>query len=873
MTVPGEGPVGHVPTHCPEAIDRAGSPVLASGGPFGPMDFYLPIIESAMSAIHELKPLFKALVMSRGLRPRRVLAGLGLVCVLPLSAQVMAEDVSIDIPAQPLPQALQAFGQQTNQQVIYNAADMAGLKSTRVSGKMSPQAAIAELLKGTGVRYSLEGNTLMLMRGPATGGLELGATTVKATALDATTEGSQAYTSNAVTIGKGTHTLKEIPQSVTVMTRKQMDDQNLVSLKDAVNQTTGVVGLQGVGQGMILSSRGFQIDDWQYDGVPILRNNYSLGNWATQDLIFFDRLEIMRGAAGLLQGTGSPGGAVNLVRKRGQSAPTVTLTGKAGSWNHYGLQLDAGGPLNDAGNIRGRIVADEDQSNSFVDHAWTKTHSLYGALDIDLSEDTTLGFAVSQSNGESRGNIRGLPRYADGSMPDVSRSTYTGARWNRSDIDVTTYYTDLEHRFNEDWAFKVGAVYMTEDNQAKNQRTQNGGVGLAPDGSGVQYADFVTDFQSTKSGLDMNLNGKFEAFSMEQEVMLGGNFSQLETDDKFARTFNNSSDTIFDLNNNRPDISYDGLINSPGGRGTLSKYDIRQKGVYGTWRVKPVDDLTLVLGSRVSWYDFSYKSKTETAANGITRNDPSTGTETGVVTPYAGIIYDLSREWAVYASYTDIFQPQTEHDVSGSVLKPIIGSNYEVGLKGELMDGRVNTSLAIFRYDHENRAIDDSSAPGCVNSDCSAASGKVRSQGIDAEISGEVVDNLQLFAGYTYNTTKYLEDPDNEGRVFSTWTPKHMLRVWGNYQFTGDWSRVSTGLGFTTQSHTLVYDYDREIPGYTVWNARVGYQLTPEIALAVNANNLFDKKYLTSAYNQLNGNNNFGDPRNLMFSVKYTPQF
>lgn len=253
-----------------------------------------------MSSIHELKPLFKALVMSRGLRSRRVLAGLGLVCVLPLSAQVMAEDVSINIPAQSLPQALQAFGQQTNQQVIYNAADMADLKSTRVSGKMSPQAAIAELLKGTGVRYSLEGNTLMLMRGPATGGLELGATTVKATALDATTEGSQAYTSNAVTIGKGTHTLKEIPQSITVMTRKQMDDQNLVSLKDAVNQTTGIVGLQGVGQGMILSSRGFQIDDWQYDGVPILRNNYSLGNWATQDLIFFDRLEIMRGAAGLL---------------------------------------------------------------------------------------------------------------------------------------------------------------------------------------------------------------------------------------------------------------------------------------------------------------------------------------------------------------------------------------------------------------------------------------------------------------------------------------------------------------------------------------------------------------------------------------------
>ena len=822
-----------------------------------------------MSSIHELKPLFKALVMSRGLRSRRMMTGLGLVCVLPLSAQVMAEDVSVDIPAQSLPKALQVFGQQTNQQVIYNADDMAGLKSSRVSGKMSPLAAIAELLKGTGVRYSVEGNTLMLMRDSTTGGLELSATTVKATAPQATTEGSHSYTSNAVTIGKGTHTLKEIPQSITVMTRKQMDDQNLVSLKDAVNQTTGIVGLQGVGQGMILSSRGFQIDDWQYDGVPIPRNTYSLGNWATQDLIFFDRLEILRGASGLLQGTGSPGGAVNLVRKRGQSAPTVTLTGKAGSWDHYGLQLDAGGPLNEAGNIRGRIVADEDQSNSFVDHAWNKTHSLYGALDIDLSEDTTLGLAVSRSEGESRGNIRGLPRYADGSMPDVSRSTYTGARWNRSDINVTTTYADLEHRFNDDWAFKVGAVHMTEDNQAKNQRVQRGG-GLLPDGSGVQYADFVTDFQSEKSGLDMNLTGKFEALSMEQEVMLGGNYSQLETDDKYARTFNSTSDSIFDLDNDRPDISYDSLINA-GGLGVLSKYDVRQKGLYGTWRVKPVDDLTLILGSRVSWYDFSYKSKNE-RSTGITRNDPSTSTETGVVTPYAGVVYDLSREWAVYASYTDVFQPQTNIDASGSVLKPVVGKNYEVGLKGELMDGRVNTSLAVFRYDHENRAVNDGGS-GCGGFGCSTASGKVRSQGIDAEISGEVIDNLELFAGYTYNTTKYLEDPNNEGSVFSTWTPKHMLRVWSNYQFTGDWNRVSAGLGFTTQSHTLVYDLNRDVPGYTVWNARVGYQLTSEINLAVNANNLFDKTYITSAYNQLNGNNNFGDPRNLMFSVKYTPQF
>ena len=799
------------------------------------------------------------------------------LAILASPALAQAQDLSFNLPAGPLASTLNAIASQSGHIVSLEPSLVHGKQAPAVIGRMPAAEAMQRALTGSGLqlRVTEQGNFSVE---PVTDGnttLQLGATHIVERSIDATTEGSGSYAARAVTIGKGTHTLKEIPQSVTVMTRKQMDDQGLTDLKDAANQTTGLVGVQGVGKGMILTSRGFQIDDWQYDGVPIPRNTYALGNWATQDLIFFDRMEVLRGASGLLQGTGSPGGAINLVRKRGQYAPTVTLTGKAGSWDHYGLQLDAGGPLNQTGTVRGRFVADEDQSQSFTDYEWSKTHSLYGALDFDLREDTTLGLAVSHSDGESRPMIRGLPRYADGSPVDVSRSTYTGARWNHSDIDVTTVYADLEHRFNEDWAFKVGAVRMTEDNQAKNQRLQTSGDGLNADGSGVQYADFVSDFDATKIGLDMNLVGRFEALSMQQEVMLGGNYSKFTSDDRFARTFNNSSDTLFGIDHDRPEISYDGLLNTPGGRATPSKYDIRQKGLYGSWRVKPIEPLTLVLGARVSWYDYSYTSATQAAFSNVAIDEaPSTTNETGEFTPYAGIVYDLNREWAVYASYTDVFEPQTARTTSGSVLKPVIGSNYEIGLKGELMDGRVNTSLAVFRYDQENRAVNDiASGFACDGWYCSTASGKVRSQGIEAEISGEVLSGLQLFAGYTYNTTKYLEDPVDEGRVFSQWTPKHMLRVWSDYQFSGDWSRVSTGLGFTTQSHTLGYERTYEIPGYTVWNARLGYQLTPEIDLALNANNLFDKNYYTAGYNQLNGNNYFGDPRNVMFSVKYTPAF
>ena len=788
-----------------------------------------------------------------------------------------AQSLTFNLPAGPLASTLNAIASQSGQIVSLEPSLVQGKQAPAVIGQMLAEQAMHMALTGSGLqlRVTEQGNFSVEPAADSNATLQLGVTTIVERSVDATTEGSGSYAARSVTIGKGTHTLKEIPQSVTVMTRKQMDDQGLTDLKDAANQTTGLVGVQGVGKGMILTSRGFQIDDWQYDGVPIPRNTYALGNWATQDLIFFDRMEVLRGASGLLQGTGSPGGAINLVRKRGQNAPTVTLTGKAGSWDHYGLQLDAGGPLNQTGTVRGRFVADEDQSNSFIDYEWSKTHSLYGALDIDLRDDTTLGLAVSRSDAESRPMLRGLPRYANGDPVDVSRSTYSGARWNHSDIDVTTVYADLEHRFNDDWAFKVGAVRMSEDNNSTHQRVQTSGAGLNADGSGMQYADWVTDFDSTKIGLDMNLTGHFEALSMPQEITLGGNYSKLTSDDRYARTFNNTSDTIFEIDHDRPEISYDGLLNTVGGRATTSQYDVRQKGLYGSWRIKPFEPLTLVLGSRVSWYDYSYTSANQAAFTNLSiDNAPSTTNETGEVTPYAGIVYDLNREWAVYASYTDVFEPQTARTASGSVLKPVIGTNYEIGLKGELMDGRVNTSLAVFRYNQENRAVNDiASGFACAGWYCSTAAGKVRSQGIEAEISGEVLSGLQLFAGYTYNTTKYLEDPVNEGKIFSQWTPKHMLRVWSDYQFSGDWNRVSTGLGFTTQSHTLGYERTYQVPGYTVWNARLGYQLTPEIGLALNANNLFDKHYYMAGYNQLNGNNNFGEPRNVMFSVKYTPTF
>lgn len=782
----------------------------------------------------------------------------------PLHAQVSdATPVHISIAAQPLAEALNDWARQTRLQLVVQQDAVAGKTAPAVSGKVSPRQALDRLLQGSGLFGRFEGNLVTVEPMPRAGDTtHLATVTVTAQAeRSATTEGSGSFAVRAVSINKGDQALKDIPQSVSVLTRTQLDEQGITDLKVAANNVTGMVGAKGVGQGMVLSARGFQIDSWQYDGVPIPRNHYALGNWGTEGMVFYDRMEVLRGSSGLLQGTGSPGGAVNLVRKRGQAEKTVALTARAGSWSRYGLQLDAGGPLNTDGTLRGRVVVDQANSHSFVDYVNDRTRSLYAALDYDISPDTTIGLGVSDSDSQGRPMIRGLPRYPDGRDLGLERSTYVGAWWNRAHIKQTTLYADLDHRFNPDWKLKVSALRMSEKNTSVHQRMHGT---VASDGSGLTFANWATDFDSTKLALDAYVNGRFQALGMRHDVTLGSNYSKYTSNDMFARTFTPGGN-IFAIDHNRPWQNLDTIM-AAGGVQTRPEYDVRQRGLYGSWRTQLTEPLTAILGARVSWYDYLYLIP---ATNARTVN-----TASGEVTPYAGLVYALTPQWSAYGSTTSVFEPQSARTVAGHVLDPIVGTNHEIGIKGELMGGRMNTSLALFRYDHKNRAVSDvASGFACNGGYCSIASGKVRSQGLDAEVSGQVARGLQLMAGYTHNTTKFLSDPVNQGKVFSTWTPKHMLRAWASYQLPGDWSRLNVGGGVTVQSHTLGYDRSFKVPGFSVWNMRVAYQMTPEVTLSMNLNNVFDKRYWIPGFAEQNGNNDFGDPRNVMFTLKYTPRW
>lgn len=297
--------------------------------------------------------------------------------------------VEIQITAQPLSQALVVLARQAHLELMVQPALVEGRNAPAVQGRFTVREALNRLLAGSGLYAEVEGTSVVVQRlSQSSDTATMPMVTVSAQQeRSTTTEGTDSFVARAVSLNKGDQALKDIPQSISVITRKQLDEQGITDLKQAANIATGTVGVTGVGQGMVLAARGFQIDNWQYDGVAIPRNMYSLGNWATEGMAFYDRLEVLRGAAGLLQGTGSPGGAVNLVRKRGQNEKTVALTTRAGSWDRYGVQLDAGGPLNAEGTLRGRVVVDEARSHSFVDYVNERARSLYAALDYDISPD------------------------------------------------------------------------------------------------------------------------------------------------------------------------------------------------------------------------------------------------------------------------------------------------------------------------------------------------------------------------------------------------------------------------------------------------------------------------------------------------------
>lgn len=774
---------------------------------------------------------------------------------------------TLKLPAQPLDQALNALAGQTGCRILFATDIAANRQAPALSGQLSMQLALQRLLQGTGLTVQDTGDGSYVIAEPASAGatLNLGAITIQGQGMGYTTEHTNSYASPAVTIGKGAKSIKEIPQSVSVVTQQRFVDQNLTTMKDVLENAPGVTVVPMFGTGDQYYSRGFFIENFQYDGVPLERQSYARGSNLTAQTAIFDRVEILRGAQGLLEGGGNPSGSVNFVRKRPTEANQVKLTAQAGSWDHYGTQADISGPLDEQGRLRGRLVMDYDTRNSFVDHVGDGRQTLYAALDFDLTDATRIGVGYSRERIDANINVNGLPNYNDGSIPHYSRSTFIGGKWAYWDKIQDTYYFDIAHQFNDDWSLTGTVVNVREKNDY--QYLLRSGVN-SPDNTGSLRGDaYVFDFFSEHWGGDIYVNGRTQLAGHQLNLTMGANYTDLDSSDTFGwqRNYVPNWDTFGNpVNGNKP--SKESILAT---NRLDDGFASIQKGAYGMGQYYLTDSLSVVLGARVSSYQKAYSS------DGAWGPSKSVAKESAEITPYAGIIYDLDPTWSAYASYTKIFLPQSVRSADGSIIDPKTGKSVEVGLKGVFDDGRLNATFAMFRMEQDNIPIWDAELDQDIQDancggTCYYAGGTAISRGFEAELNGELFDDLQVYASYTLNLLRFQKDApsvsDDVGA--SVGVPKHMLRTWLNYRLPGQWERVSVGGGVNAQSGSAGYGYNgREQSGFAIWNARLGYRFTDELSGAMNINNLLDKRYYSSVDY---GNNYFGDPRNVLFTLTYS---
>jgi len=753
-----------------------------------------------------------------------------------------------------LDSVLGAFGQQSGVMIGADSALTTGIQSTGLHGSFAVNQGLELILDPLGLQAVSEGSGYRLIAKPASGQLELQATEVSANQLGTITEGTGSYTPGTIaTATRLVLTPRETPQSISVITRQTMDDFGLNSIDDVMRHTPGITVSTYDSERTNYYARGFSIQNFQYDGIPTLRNDaFSAGQTLT-DMAIYDRVEVLKGATGLLTGAGGPGGTINLIRKKPTSEFKGNIELGAGSWDNYRSQIDVSGPLTETGNVRARGIAAYQDKHSFMDHYERKTSVYFGTVEVDLTPDTllTLGADYQDNDPKGSGWSGSRPLFdSNGDRISLPRSFNNGAKWSGWEQYTRTVFATLEHSFANEWVAK--AQY---NHQINGYHAELGSAQSSPNavtGQSSVYANKFTGETTSDTG-DFYLSGPFNLLGREHQLVVGTSASNSHWKGKsyYSPTYTNN---VIDFYN------WDGdSIKPDWGDATLTDQTTRQTAGYGTARFSVTDDLNVMLGARVANYWLTGTDDTR---------------ETGKVVPYAGVTYDLNQNITVYASYTSIFMPQLYYmDSQNKILEPDEGKNYEVGIKGEYFEGQLNTSLAYFEIHETNRAEADNAynaAPTNPAVEYAYKGIKATTKGYEAEISGRLAPGWQLQAGYTHKVAR----DENDNKV-STWEPEDQLSFYTSYNFQGSLDKLTLGGGARWQGqawqvlNNRAKGTDEEFSQDAYWLVDVmgRYQFTDHLSATVNVNNLFDKYYYTNIgfYNS----SYYGDPRNVMLTTRY----
>lgn len=649
-------------------------------------------------------------------------------------------------------------------------------------------------------------------------------------------------------------TVQETPQSVAIITYQRIEDQTLDSLTDVVNGAAGISSKAYDSSRNGFSSRGFDIDNYQLDGTPITWASGASAGETQTDTALYERVEVVRGATGLLTGAGNPSASINLVRKHADSREFTGWTSFAASrWNHYRAQVDVSAPLTAGGALRARTVWVYEDGDSFVDFAANKKIVAYAVVDGDLSEATSISLGASyQDNDPTASQWGGLPIFfSDGSRTNWRRSQTVGAPWTYWATATKSYFANLNHEFGARWQARLDVNRVESSSDMRLLYL----FGSPDPASGLGMGAFPRGYDNKRqqNSFGIRLNGRFDLWGREHELVLGG----LHTEQDFIYYAYNplSVPAVGNF------YAWDGSYPQPqwSDRAPFQDETTEQTGWYAASRVSVTDALKVILGARLA--DWERSGPTLADAYG----------DDNVVVPYVGALFDIDPQHTLYASYTEIFNPQNRRDRNARYLDPLIGKNYEIGLKSRFYNGLLHTSITLFKTEQDNFAANDPSfVPTATQAAAFIATRGVESEGFELEVVGELLPGWEISANYTRFEAS-AEDSDGRANTVNTRYPSQLLRLFTKY----DWNRLSLGGGISWEgeNYTEVTNPASGLTerasqdAYALLSLMARYRFSDALSAQLNIDNALDETYYSQIgfFTQLA----YGEPRNLRLTLKY----
>jgi outer membrane receptor for ferric coprogen and ferric-rhodotorulic acid len=645
--------------------------------------------------------------------------------------------------------------------------------------------------------------------------------------------------------------IKDTPQSISVVDQAQMQQFGTTSLNDALRLSTGIQVDEWETNRTTFTSRGFDIENTQVDGVG-LPNDWGIVT-GTIDTYGYEKLEVTRGANGLLTGVGNAAGTINYVRKRPTNDERGSFGVSYGSWDTARVQADYSTPLTADGRWAARVVGAHEAGDSYLRGKQDRRDFLYGVVDGQVGANGTLTAGFSYQKGHTDGVMWGALAFmnSDGTQNDWPRDASTTLDWTYWDTTTENGFVEYAHQLG-DWLLKLTYNHQDIRNDERMFYAYDGnGTGLDPATGEGLYGYAWGGYDGLSADLAAaTLDGHFDLFGRDQELMLGLSWA------KSGYTLNGyDSPDCGTLACNyipMPGFPWAGnVVAEPSWGDPVLESTLNQRlmRAFGATRLSLTDHFNAVLGVNYARYH----------RDGNDYGVLSDQTE-GHTSPYGGLTFDFNEHVLGYVSYSDIYQPQSQVGEDHQYLAATKGENTEIGVKADWLGKRLLTTLAVFKARQDGLATPNGEYNEYGQSIYIPVD--VESKGVELEATGKLGDNVDLVFGYTA-----LKLTGQDGDATYRWVPRRTANLLLSMHVPGD-SGLSFGIGGRWQSaisNVETSGFTVRQGRYAVLNGYAAWDFRSNATLRLNVDNLGDEKYI----NTLRYSGFYGAPRNYTLSLDW----